>query len=108
MGLKIHTCRKSDPESKGKIENVIKFVKNNFLSVRDFNSIQEAQNSLGGWLVRRANGKLSQATKRIPAMDFEEEKKHLNPLKNSIFKHSSLLARDERSVNDKSFISFDG
>jgi len=108
MNLKIHTCRKADPESKGKIENVIKFVKNNFLSVRNFNTLQEAQDSVSKWLTRRANGKISQATKRIPAIDFEKEKMHLNPLKNSIFKHSSLLARDDRSVNDKSFISFSG
>ncbi len=108
MGLEIYTCRKADPESKGKIENLIKYVKNNFLSVRDFNALQDAQGSLGQWLIRRANGKISQATKRIPAIDFEEEKKYLNPLKNSIFKHSSLLAREERSVNDKSFISFNG
>jgi transposase len=27
----LHFCRKADPESKGKVENVVKFVKNNFL-----------------------------------------------------------------------------
>ncbi|RKY75762.1 hypothetical protein DRQ07_11370 [candidate division KSB1 bacterium] len=108
MNLKIYTCRKADPESKGKIENVIKYVKNNFLSVRDFNTLEEAQDSLSQWLIRRANGKISQATKRIPAIEFKEEKKQLRPLKKSIFRRTSFLARDDRRVNDKSFISFNG
>lgn len=29
-------CRKADPESKGKVENVVKYVKGNFLSGRLF------------------------------------------------------------------------
>jgi transposase len=33
-GFQIHFCRKADPESKGKIENVIKYVKINFLTNR--------------------------------------------------------------------------
>ena len=36
-GFKLHFCRKSDPESKGKIENVVKYVKYNFLRGRTFN-----------------------------------------------------------------------
>ena len=30
-GFKLHFCRKSDPQSKGKIENVVRYVKYNFL-----------------------------------------------------------------------------
>ena len=32
-------CRKADPESKGKVENVVKYVKGNFLSGRLFYNI---------------------------------------------------------------------
>ena len=70
----MYVCRKADPESKGKIENVIKFVKYNFLASRDFDALDEANLSLAKWLTRRANGKISQATKRIPAEMFEEER----------------------------------
>jgi len=108
MGLKIYTCRKADPESKGKIENVIKYVKNNFFSVRDFEAIDEAKESLSRWLVRRGNGKISQATRKIPASVFEEERRHLHPIRNSIFRKESLVSRDERSVDDKSYISYSG
>jgi len=107
MGLKMYVCRKSDPESKGKIENVIKYVKYNFLSIRDFIGIEEARESLSRWLRRRGNGKISQATKRIPLFLIEEERPHLRPLKNSIFRKESLLGRELRMVSEKSFIMVD-
>ena len=34
--IRMYVCRKSDPETKGKIENVIKYVKYNFFNTRDF------------------------------------------------------------------------
>lgn len=107
MGLKMYVCRKSDPESKGKVENVIKYVKYNFLSIRDFTSIEEANESLSKWLRRRGNGKISQATKMIPRLAFEEERQYLRSLKNSIFRKHTLLGREDRTVSDKGFITVD-
>ena len=108
MGIRMYVCRKADPESKGKIENVIKYVKNNFLSVRDFEMVEEANESVGRWLQRRANGKISQATKKVPLVAIEEERKHLKPLKNSIYRKTTYLGREERTVNDKSYIMVEG
>ena len=105
MDLSMFVCRKADPESKGKIENVIKYVKYNFLSVRDFTNCETAQECLKSWLKRRANGKISQATKRIPANDIKKERPHLRPLLNSLFRKTSLLGRDLRTVSDKGFIT---
>jgi len=62
--IRMYVCRKSDPETKGKIENVIKYVKYNFFNTRDFLNIDEANKSVFKWLKRRANGKISQATKQ--------------------------------------------
>jgi transposase len=105
MGLKMYVCRKSDPESKGKIENVIKFVKYNFLQPRCFNDLQEAKDRLKRWLYRRGNGKINQATKRIPAEEIIQERKHLKPLVNSIFRKDTLIGREQRNVNEHSFVS---
>lgn len=107
MGLKMYVCRKADPETKGKVENGIKYIKYNFLSVRDFTELEEANRSLSAWLVRRANGKISQATKKIPADMFEEEKNHLRALVNSIFRKDNLIGREERTADDKGYISVD-
>lgn len=105
--IKMYVCRKADPESKGKIENLIKYVKNNFLRIRDFQSAEEANESVSAWLKRRANGKISQATKKIPALLILRERESLKPLRNSIFRKDSLIGREKRNVNEKACISVD-
>lgn len=105
MGLKMRVCRKADPESKGKIENVIKYIKHNFFAIRKFGNIMEACESLKKWLERRANGKISQTTKKIPLIEIEEERKYLRPLKNSIYRKDHSGARETRTVSDKSRIT---
>ncbi len=101
----MYVCRKEDPETKGKIENVVKYVKCNFLSIRDFKSIEEANIGVFEWLKRRANGKISQATKKIPAILIENERQHLRPVGNSIFRKGSLIGREKRDVDEKDRIS---
>jgi len=103
--IRMYVCRKADPESKGKIENLIKYVKYNFFNTRDFLNIEEANKSVFKWLKRRANGKISQATKQIPALLIENEREHLRPVRNSIFRKESLIGREERQVNEKDYIS---
>ena len=60
-----------------------------------------ARQSLMRWLERRANGKISQATKKVPLLEIEEERKHLRPLRHSIYRKGRIGAREERLVNDK-------
>jgi hypothetical protein len=107
MGLIIRVCRKADPESKGKIENFIKYIKHNFFAFREFDSISEARDSLFRWLDRRANGKISQATKKIPLIEIEQERKYLRPIKQSIYRKGHISFREERRVNDKCRIAVD-
>jgi len=103
--LGLYVCRRADPETKGKVENLVKFVKGNFLASRDFEAVEEANAGVLNWLPRRANGKISQATKQIPAVLIEQERAHLRPLRNSIFRKDSLLGREERTANEKALIS---
>jgi len=105
--IRMYVCRVADPETKGKIENLIKYVKNNFFSIRDFTALDEANESVVTWLKRRANGKISQATKQIPALLIEHERESLRPVRNSIFRKDSLIGREERNVNEKACISVD-
>lgn len=76
-------CRKSDPESKGKIENVVKFVKYNFLRGRHYYGDDELNKTVQGWLTRTANGKEHAGIKKIPIQEWEIEKGYLQPLKPS-------------------------
>ncbi|MBU1077337.1 MAG: DDE-type integrase/transposase/recombinase [Spirochaetes bacterium] len=107
MDLKMYVCRGADPESKGKIENVVKFIKYNFFPVREFQSLSQANESLMKWLERKANGRISQATKKIPLIEIETERLSLRPLRNSIFHKDMIGAREERVVNEKSRIAVD-
>lgn len=72
-------CRKSDPESKGKVENAVGYVKHNFLSGRKFKDIDALNSEALEWLERTGNGAMHHGTHRIPADVFEEEKKNLLP-----------------------------
>jgi len=103
--MKLWVCRKADPESKGKIENLVKFTKGNFLGTRDFATVEEANAGVLKWLGRRANGKISQATRQVPAVVIEQERAALRPVRSSIFRKDSLLGREERAANEKATIS---
>ena len=108
MELSMYVCRKADPESKGKVENTIKYVKRNFLDIRTLSTLEEANERLSQWLTRRANGKISQATKRIPSELMEIEREHLRRCRNSIFRKDSRLYRQSRLVSENSYVSVDG
>ena len=99
--LKVWVCRAGDPESKGKVENLVKFVKMNFFSARYFTESSEITEPLMRWLTRRANGKISQATGRKPARMHEEEREQLRPLRVSIFQKDRELEREPRGVDAK-------
>jgi transposase len=79
-GFSIRLCRVHDPESKGKIEAVIKYVKNNFLSCREYPGIARLNSDGLAWLERTANEKKHETTKMVPNRVFLEEIKHLKPV----------------------------
>jgi hypothetical protein len=77
-GFKVRFCRGYDPESKGKIEAVVKYVKNNFLAVRTYFGLDQLNSNGLKWLERVANAKIHDTTKMVPARVFIEERSHLN------------------------------
>jgi len=82
--FKLRFCRKSDPESKGKVENVIKYIKYNFLRGRSYFGIPLLNDQVIEWLRRTANSKVHSTTQKVPAIEWALEKEHLSPL-NQIF-----------------------
>lgn len=83
-GFKIHMCRKQDPESKGRVEKTVDFVKSNFAHNRLFHNLEKLNEETLAWLQRTGNGKKHNTTKKIPAQVFLEEKQHLQPVKTKI------------------------
>jgi hypothetical protein len=103
--FKLHFCRKSDPESKGKIENVVKYVKYNFLRGRIFVNIDTLNGQGMAWLSRTANAKVHAATNKIPYQEWLIEKTYLRPVLSS-FKPESVL--ESYNVRKDNTISFKG
>ena len=77
--FKLHFCRKADPESKGKIENTVKFIKQNFLYNRPFEDIETLNCAVLGWLGRTANAMAHGTTQLQPVAEWETEKAFLSP-----------------------------
>ncbi len=77
--FKLHFCRRSDPESKGKVENVVKYVKQNFLYNRPYWDLETLNEEALGWLGRTANLMIHGSTRREPFAEWNIEKPFLIP-----------------------------
>jgi hypothetical protein len=75
----LHFCRKADPESKGKVENVVKYVKQNFLYNRPFEDLETLNTSALAWLGRTANAMPHGVTQKSPTAEWVIEKPFLAP-----------------------------
>jgi hypothetical protein len=77
--FQLHFCKKADPQSKGKVENVVKYVKNNFLYARTYYDLQTLQTEGMAWLQRTGNAMPHSTTKKIPLEEWQNEQPHLKP-----------------------------
>jgi transposase len=75
--FQLHFCKKADPQSKGKVENVVKYVKNNFLYGRLFYDLQTLQGQAMAWLQRTGNAMPHSTTRKIPLEEWQNEQPHL-------------------------------
>lgn len=89
--MDLWVCAKADPESKGCIENSVKYVKSSFFSARRFACIDEVLRALPTW-TERANSRIHQGTYQVPRVVFEQvEKESLRPLLPSLYEASPLF-----------------
>lgn len=80
-GFKLHFCRKADPQSKGKVENVVGYVKKNFLYNRAYVDLEGLNSQALAWLGRTANHLPHNVTKTSPQSQHLIEQEHLTPYK---------------------------
>ena len=98
-------CRKSDPESKGKVENVVGFVKKNFLRGRIYDGIDSLNESAIAWLDRTGNGKEHAGIKKIPTQEWLIEQPYLIALRPEAQTNVTLkkyVVRKDNTINYKS------
>jgi hypothetical protein len=78
-GYHVHFCRKADPESKGKVENMVKYVKQNFLYNRPFSTEAQLNTEALLWLSRTANYMPHGRTQEAPHVLWQKEQPCLTP-----------------------------
>ena len=113
--FRVYACRGYNPESKGKIENVIGFIKKNFSKHRVFTTLEDWNDQALRWLDRRGNGKEHNTTKKRPVVVFQEEKQFLRPVndlilaatidKNPLLSTTSSIPRTVRKDNTVLYLS---
>ncbi|MGE8033764.1 hypothetical protein [Lysinibacillus sp. NPDC093692] len=105
----IYLYRKADPESKGKIENVVKYVKNNFAKNHVYSSHEDWNEKAWKWLERTGNYKIHNTTKKRPFEVFLLEKQHLrkvsSPLSIIESNHTEIITRNVNKDNTVRYAS---
>lgn len=105
MKFNVKLCRKADPESKGKVENVVGFVKKNFANNRIYHNIDSWNEQSRKWLERTGNGKMHNGTKKRPAEVFLLEKQHLRQVISKNKNNKNSIARNVRKDNTVLYLS---
>ena len=106
-GFHIRACEGYDPESKGKVEAGVKYVKQNGFYGEEFNAWNALENYLKDWLDTIANQRLQGSTQQQPQVHYDREEKvnmqsYLTP---SCLPHKSV-ASETRQVDKTSLISW--
>ncbi len=79
-GFRIHACEGYDPESKGKVEAGVKYVKGNALYGETFESWLALESYMANWLDTVANQRIHATTGEVPQVRHEGlEREHMKP-----------------------------
>lgn len=108
VGFSVYLCRAADPESKGKIERVVGYVKSNFSKNRVFIDLDDWNEKSRSWLERTGNHKVHGTIKKRPDSVFLLEKAHLKPVSSVKYKDSTFKNSITATVNKDNTIRFRG
>jgi transposase len=73
----IDPCPVEDPRKKGRVESGVKYVKNNFVPLRDFHSLSHANEQLHAWIMSEAGNRIHGSTRERPLKLFAETEQTL-------------------------------
>lgn len=77
VGFSVHLCRPRDPQSKGKVETFVRYIKESFLQGRVYKGIDVLNSDALRWLDTEGNGATNMRTRKPPRIMFREEYQHL-------------------------------
>ena len=102
-GFTTRLCYPNRPQTKGKVENSIKYIRNNFFNGREFSSLQDINTQASSW-VDRVNSSVHGTTGRIPKETVMEE--HLHPM--DAIPEFIYTIKTERKVSRECFVHYNG
>jgi hypothetical protein len=97
-------CRPYRPQTKGKIENVVKYVKSDFFLGSTFASYADMCQQLNGWL-NRVNSEVHGTTKEVPFTRLQKEQESLLDLSRPPYR---VVVEELRRISRESFVSYKG
>lgn len=84
-GFLISPCPVAEPQKKGRVESGVKYVKNNFVPLREFRDLSDANGQLMDWVMQVAGNRVHGTTRTAPLKRFvETEQAMLRPLPDSV------------------------
>lgn len=106
-GFAIRACEGYDPESKGKVEAGVKYVKQDALYGEDFADWPALEQHLGQWLERVANARTHATTGQVPRDYYEaQERARMRPYLSPASLLPSETPGESRQVDKTGLISF--
>ena len=103
MGFVPKVCRVRRPQTKGKVERLVHYVKNNFFPGRSFADLEDLNRQALNWC-RKADSKVHGTTGKIPLRELEAEQLRELPPRKVMDRYRWELRR----VTREGFVSFDG
>jgi len=104
LGFHPELCDPHAPQQKGTVENLVKFVKTNFLPGRTFVDDDDLGAQSAAWCAQK-NGEVSQAHRQIPRELLAEERKAFGPLRTTAATYGLYRVA---TVNRESLVRVDG
>ena len=97
-GFSVVLCHKSDPQTKGKVESFVRYVKEGFLQGRLYTGIDSLNSAALEWLDKECNGTTHDRTRKAPRELFREESKHLTKVQTEDIEVAIRAVSDKHAV----------
>jgi transposase len=105
-GITIKTHQPRRPRTKGKVERMVDYIKDNFLNGRSFSGLNDLNTQGLHWLESVAHTRVHATTGEQPAVLLEQERAHLTPL--TQVAPYQLTLKDSRVVDASGFVRYRG
>ncbi len=103
-GFDVKTCRVRRARTKGKVERMVDYVKDNFLLAREFADLEDLNSQARAWLDNTAHARVHATTGHRPIDLLESERPKLKALDS--IRPYTFIERHPRKVAKESMVSF--